>query len=566
MHFHLVLKSFSIFAFATSLVACGGSGGSSGSGSNMPDGVAGSTSSSSSSSSSSSGSAGDVPDSNSGLNPPLGLDDQNSILSSTGSFAQGAESFVAFFADNQNGVATFDNEAMFELNAPPSAALEAVQLIHPVSIELGTQYTVCYNAKADATRTISVAIDASEDGFFSEFASEFRVFANMTESLGTEYAQYMFTFDGVADATARLIFNLGLDGANVSIDNVGVFRGNTCGVISQSVTARDIAPQMGMGINIGNTFDAHSQGRNVVVTDTLWRPTAIERKDIQNIVAEGYGHVRIPATWYDHTLNEPPYTVDVARLDRYEEVVDWALEEGLFVMINAHHEEWIVDDYNDQSVARFTAIWDQLIARFANKSPKLLFEVFNEPGYFDNATQATISLTSTQTDTLNRIVLERVRESQPTRLVVYAGTSFSGISDLQKAVIPDANDKYLFANFHSYDPFQFGITCTEEWLVERDRDTLEGIYQAAVAYSVANNDVPLMINEFGAPDFQQGVPSNDCDDQQRLDYIQAHAELAKQYNIVPTVWSDGGTFRIYTRSTNAFDPASDVLLDAFGRK
>ncbi|RCW49605.1 cellulase (glycosyl hydrolase family 5) [Paenibacillus prosopidis] len=37
----------------------------------------------------------------------------------------------------------------------------------------------------------------------------------------------------------------------------------------------------------------------------------------------------------------PDYTVDPAWMDRVQQVVDWSLEEGLYVMINVHHDAWM---------------------------------------------------------------------------------------------------------------------------------------------------------------------------------------------------------------------------------
>lgn len=45
-------------------------------------------------------------------------------------------------------------------------------------------------------------------------------------------------------------------------------------------------------------------------------------------------------TWSDHQSATAPYTVDAAYLSRVEEVVDWALDEGLYVVLNVHHDSW----------------------------------------------------------------------------------------------------------------------------------------------------------------------------------------------------------------------------------
>lgn len=459
-------------------------------------------------------------------------------------------------------------------------------MTHPASITEGVEYTLCYDAKAAAVRTIGVGIDADADGVPSMADSAYSNHTTMPEdliNLTTEYVTYDVTFVGtVTDPSSRVVFSLGIDDADVSLDNIGLFEGNTCGTLNDGlpgpgssssgvpssgpITARQAAGDMGMGINIGNTFDAHTGDLNVNVTETFWRSNPLRFDDIEAFVAEGYGHVRIPATWYNHTQTSPPYAIDATRLNSYERVVDWALGQGLYVIINTHHEEWLKGNFSNGNRARFRAIWAQLIDRFADKSPKLIFEILNEPGFYDAAIDRTVELSSAQTDTINREILEQIREREPTRLVIYAGTGFSGIGKLEAATIPDASDQYLFANFHSYDPFEFGIKCAESWLVERDRNALAQVYRRAAAYSANNNNVPLMVNEFGAPFRDFTDIEKVCDTQQRLDYLQAHAELQKQYNVVPTVWSDGGSFGVYSRPDNRWDASSGVMLDAYGRK
>ena len=58
----------------------------------------------------------------------------------------------------------------------------------------------------------------------------------------------------------------------------------------------------------------------------------------------------------------PDYTIDPAWMDRVQQVVDWSLEEGLYVMINVHHDAWMwlskMPTNHDEVLARYTAIMD----------------------------------------------------------------------------------------------------------------------------------------------------------------------------------------------------------------
>jgi aryl-phospho-beta-D-glucosidase BglC (GH1 family) len=73
---------------------------------------------------------------------------------------------------------------------------------------------------------------------------------------------------------------------------------------------------------------------------------------------------------------------------RIHEVVDWALEAGLYVVINMHHDSsWVFNmktDY-DGALNRFKAAWEQISASFRDYPPdRLMFESINEPRFSDD--------------------------------------------------------------------------------------------------------------------------------------------------------------------------------------
>ena len=81
----------------------------------------------------------------------------------------------------------------------------------------------------------------------------------------------------------------------------------------------------------------------------------------------------------------PNYTINPAWMDRVQQVVDWSLEEGLYVMINVHHDSWMwvskMPTDHDAVLAQFNAIWTQVADRFKNHSDKLMFESINEQAF-----------------------------------------------------------------------------------------------------------------------------------------------------------------------------------------
>ncbi|ALO36694.1 hypothetical protein CMT41_12815 [Colwellia sp. MT41] len=299
--------------------------------------------------------------------------------------------------------------------------------------------------------------------------------------------------------------------------------------------------EMGIGINLGNTLDAPTEGS--------WAPAA-EEQFIIDFKEAGFKHVRIPVTWHERTDSSAPYQVDAAEMDRVETIVDWALQQELYVILNAHHDNWLKDNYASQSNRnRFDSIWLQIVERFKYKSAKLLFEILNEP----------VGLTIDNVDEINVRVLDIIRRANPTRLVVFSGNGFTPIDALLAAAIPDKNDDYLIANFHAYDPWPFAGQCLRDWGTDADIAALGDIYQKAHNWSV-EHDIPVTVNEFGVAHFDFTAPENICNEDDRLKYIAAHVNFATAHGIAATFWDDAGSFSTYDRAEYSWGPEKDILV------
>ena len=107
-----------------------------------------------------------------------------------------------------------------------------------------------------------------------------------------------------------------------------------------------------------------------------WNNEYISEYFFDDYVEAGFNTVRVPIRWDKHTLVDSPYTVSETWLDTVEQVIDWGLSKDLYLIINAHHDWWLVNNYDSTKVRdRFHAIWNQISNRFKTKSPKLLFEI-----------------------------------------------------------------------------------------------------------------------------------------------------------------------------------------------
>ena len=282
-----------------------------------------------------------------------------------------------------------------------------------------------------------------------------------------------------------------------------------------------VISKMTRGINIGNTLEPPRVGE--------WNNDFISEYFFDDYVSAGFNTVRIPVRWDKHTLVDSPFTISETWLDTVEHVIDWGLNRDLFLIINSHHDWWLVNNYNSIKIKqRFHAIWNQVASRFKDKSPQLLFEIINEPH----------GMTKEDVDELNRDVLKIIRRENPQRIVIYGGHSWSNSDHLLST--SKLNDDYVIGYFHSYDPWEFAGKGNGSWGTDYEIGQIQLKFEAVSQWS-KNNNIPVIISEFGA--------IHDCDYNSRMLHYFTYVKEAIRNEFAFQAWDDGGQFRIYERES-----------------
>ena len=169
-------------------------------------------------------------------------------------------------------------------------------------------------------------------------------------------------------------------------------------------SATDAVKNMGVGWNLGNTLDANNQsiadfsnagywGQQGLDSETCWGQPKTTRELIHMMKEAGFGAIRVPVTWYNHM--NANYEVDGEWMARVKEIVDYVIDEGLYCIINVHHDtgadsydgngklngyHWLkadADNYSENNVI-YAALWAQIALTFKDYGQRLLFEGFNE--------------------------------------------------------------------------------------------------------------------------------------------------------------------------------------------
>ncbi|WP_164779416.1 CIA30 family protein [Paenibacillus kobensis] len=296
------------------------------------------------------------------------------------------------------------------------------------------------------------------------------------------------------------------------------------GAKAHAADMESLIARMGYGINMGNTLEPPYEGE--------WATEAREYY-FDDYKAAGFQHVRIPIRWDNHMSKTYPYTIDESFLDRVEQIIDWSLSRGLITIIDSHHDEWIMDDY-DANIVRFESIWKQIAERFQGKSNDLIFELLNEPHG---------NITDTQVNDMNSRLVSLIRDTNPDRpIIIGAGGWNSWRSLVYSMEVP--NDPNLIATFHYYDPYTFTHELTGTWGSESDQLEIRQAFAAVQAWSEKNH-IPVYLGEYGA--------RVENDRASRLSYYDFVSDLAARSGFPSAVWDDEGWFKVYDRGVRTFD-------------
>lgn len=272
---------------------------------------------------------------------------------------------------------------------------------------------------------------------------------------------------------------------------------------SVSAQACAAAHALGRGVNLGNALDAPREGD--------WGLTL--RPELLDHAARHFHTVRLPVRWSNHASADAQALLDEAFARRVDAAVDRLLAAGAWVILDLHHYTQLTGGASatrhprefavDESVVeeRLVNLWRQIAARYRDRSPRLLFELLNEP----QGTGDAGPLGGERWNRLAARALTAVRETNPERVVLIGPDDWNHPRGLARLQLPA--DRHLIVTIHSYDPFDFthqgvpwrqpvlpvGKPCCDGAQRQHLREALD----SATAWSRAQG-VPLFLGEFGA--------------------------------------------------------------------
>ncbi|MEO8900448.1 MAG: glycoside hydrolase family 5 protein [Polyangiaceae bacterium] len=319
---------------------------------------------------------------------------------------------------------------------------------------------------------------------------------------------------------------------------------------SEPLTPQNAVRLMAPGWNLGNSFDGSPN-------ETSWGNPAPSKTLIDSVHAAGFKTLRLPVSWTDHIGPGPSYTIDAAWLTKVKQTAQWAVDDGMYVFVNTHHEAdgttgWVSFPQSTSSAmsvaTEVTAVWAQIATAFQSFNSHLMFECFNEPNEAGggNTPQAQTDLNLYLEACVHAI--RGVGGSNASRIVmiqpVGASPIQAGIQAMQKASI--INDPNLVISLHTYYPTNFGLSTTAyAWGSASDYTSM----QASIANQIRVwlPTQVIFIGEWGS--MQAQATAN------RAAHALAYAQDTTTAGLVPIWWDNGGSgtssFSLFDRSSGA---------------
>ncbi len=340
--------------------------------------------------------------------------------------------------------------------------------------------------------------------------------------------------------------------------------------VSSGVTSVELTRLMGIGWNVGNSLDA-------VGGETNWGNPLITQQLINSVKAAGFKTIRLPVAWSKFS-DAQNFVIQTAWMDRVEQVVNYALNADMYVVMNIHWDGgWMQPTYAQQNYVnnRLTIMWTQIANRFKNYDDRLLFAGTNEVMVDGDYGTPTVEYYTVQ-NSFNQTFVDTVRATggkNATRHLVVQGFNTNIDHTVNFAAIPvDTVSDRLMMEVHYYDPYNFTLNtnsnitqwgsiatnpnATETWANEAYTNAQ---FQKMKTHFV-DQGIGVILGEYGVVS-RLNVSGHATYRNYWNEYI---TKSAYDRGLVPIYWDNGysgdGGFALFNRNTGA--QLEPVLIQA----
>lgn len=346
---------------------------------------------------------------------------------------------------------------------------------------------------------------------------------------------------------------------------------------TETYDATQIVTMMKFGWNLGNTLDAlGGSWKKGLNTQTAWGQPLTTKEMIDGLAKSGVKTIRIPVSWSEHVIDKY-YTIDPKWMARVKEIVTWAYENDMFIILNSHHDNfdqnkkipagkgvyYPSEENYEESKKFLTCLWKQISSHFIEFDYHLIFETLNEPRprgtsnewWYDQNSPVCKKYMGTL-NKLNQDIVDTIRASggnNTHRVIMVPSLAASPDAALSKdfRIPTDTVENRLAISVHMYTPYNFAMASPGDIkFTEAHQKELSTIFRKLYNKFVSAG-TPVVIGEMGA--------TNKNNLQDRINWFNFFITEARKNSIYTCCLWDNGVWEI-----NEKDPKDKIYSEHYG--
>ena len=324
-----------------------------------------------------------------------------------------------------------------------------------------------------------------------------------------------------------------------------------------ALTALQVTKLMGNGINLSNTMEAYRTAemgtrQDPSAYETLWGQPVTTQVTMNSYKDAGFDSVRIPVAWTNAINYENgDYTIYTPYLDRVEEIVNYALNAGLYVVINDHWDGgwWgmfgsATPETREDAYELYTDMWTQIANRFKNYGDHVMFAGGNEEigsrlndvNACPDSGRLTEDECYEQAKKINQTFVDVVRKTGGNNqnrflLIPGYGTDIGATLDSRFVMPTDTAKDKLILEVHYYSPWGFcSGNSVNKWGTKKEYKDMNEWLSKLTAFT--DKGYGIVIGEWGVISTKKdGTKKDDM-----IAYCTNFLDNCDMYNLVPMLW------------------------------
>lgn len=321
--------------------------------------------------------------------------------------------------------------------------------------------------------------------------------------------------------------------------------------------------QIKVGWNLGNSLESYYDGLpNHLDAETSWGNPVVTQEMILKVKEAGFNAVRIPVRWYPHVADQSTMSeISADWLGRVKEVVDYCINNGMYAIINTHHEDWLeshpLKSEAEEVMRKERNLWRAIATYFRDYDEHLIFSGTNE---VEINWQAPTAANLEVQNSFNQCFVDAVRstggKNYYRNLIIqtYATNpdySFDGL------VFPDdVSDRRIIIEFHYYRPAGFSYMDFADYTESvyfwgkdyiqynkgqsnEQEDYVDSLFGKIKSMWV-DKGFPVVMGEYGAVTTVNSTVGYETEQiASKKYYMEYVTRAARTHGIVPFVWDNG---------------------------